>query len=47
MVPLWNMLKDIARITDVPWFVIGDFNLIGAPEDKWGEWCLMILNLNN
>ncbi|XP_074339551.1 uncharacterized protein LOC141677486 isoform X1 [Apium graveolens] len=32
----WDLLCRLAELTQLPWMVIGDFNDLLAPEDKWG-----------
>ncbi|XP_074352714.1 uncharacterized protein LOC141691861 [Apium graveolens] len=32
----WDLLRRLAELTRLPWMVIGDFNDLLAPEDKWG-----------
>ena len=32
----WNHLRDLNRIVDMPWCLIGDFNELETPEDKVG-----------
>lgn len=33
----WDLLRQLAGLSQLPWCILGDFNDLLSPDDKWGR----------